>query len=69
MPDWQSMPRGKYRPGARAGVPASLGDAPGADAAVPVAGEQAEGRPGGLTARAGPGGRSLSEAVSWLTLA
>jgi hypothetical protein len=49
-------------------MPASSGDVRGADAVVPVAGEQAEAGPGDLTACAGPEG-SLSEVVSWLTLA
>src|SRR5690349_14332533 len=59
----------KYRQRVRAGMSASLGDVPGADAVVPVAGEQARRsarRPHGAC---GALGRSLSEVASWLTLA
>jgi len=48
-------------------MPASPGDVRGADAAVPVAGEQAEAGPAASRRVRGPG-RSLSEVVSWLTL-
>ena len=49
-------------------MPASPGDVRGADAAVPVAGEQAEAGPA-ASRRVRARGRLLREAVSWLTLA
>ena len=62
------MPVGSTGSGSAPGMPASLGDVPVADGVVPVAGEQAEAGSAAYGA-CGARGRSLSEVVSWLTLA